>query len=944
MPQLTAPLLICRAFPYARRMAETAAASPARIYLVDGSGYIFRAFYAVAPLSTRDGFPTNALFGFTRMLMKLLSQAGDAPVAMVFDAGRTTFRNDLYPEYKANRSECPAELVPQMPVFREIAAALGLPILELPGFEADDVIGTLTHRLAPIGAEVVIVSADKDLMQLVDERVWIWDTMRDRSFRVAEVREKFGVSPEQVVEVLGLTGDDSDNVPGVPGVGPKTAAQLIERFGSVEGVLANLEALQADSAIRNRKKIAAAIESNVELLRLSRRLVEVAREAPLMMVPEGRLGEEGRPIETLSPDELLHALRRREPEPSEIRALFDRLEFHSLLKEFPLALEASRKEAPKATYHVVYLDQFAEFVAKLTEQPRFAFDVETTSLDTLTAELVGASFCWSKDEAWYVPLAHTTAAKPQVPVERFIEALRPLFEREGVAKVAQNMKYDIAVLARYGIEFAGAGFDTMVASYLLNSEKGSHNLGVLALEFLGQPMADYEEVVAGCESFCDVEIQAAAEYCCRDSHYTWLIAEALEPQLAEQELERVFREVEMPLVPVLARMERRGVLLDMSLFATLSGDLAQQIATLEQEIYELAGTTFNLNSPKQLAEVLFTKLGISSRGLKRTKTGVSTDSSVLEKLRDRHPLPGKLLQYRMLHKLKSTYVDALPAQVSPTTGRLHTKLNQTVTTTGRLSSSEPNLQNIPIQTPEGRKIRRGFIAPPGKVLISADYSQIELRVLAHMSGDPALIHAFSEDIDIHAATARDILGLAPDAEVNAAQRRAGKTINFGIVYGMGPYRLSQDLGIPFEEATRYIESYFHKYQQVRELFDRIEHDAQTKGYVTTMLGRRRPIALGEGGGRDKGFLLRAAINAPIQGTAADIIKLAMITLERRVSAERAPLSMLLQIHDELLFECTAEAAPEMRELLREEMEQVIALAVPLRVEVGHGANWEEAHA
>lgn len=913
-----------------------------KAYLVDGSGYIFRAFYAVAPLTTKEGFPTNALFGFTRMLLKLLAASDSDHVVVVFDAGKKTFRTEMYAEYKANRIELPEDLRKQMPHFREICEALGLLILEKPGFEADDIIGTLTDKLTASGKDVVVVSGDKDLMQLVGPQVSIWDTMQDRRYNPAEVKEKLGVPPEKVVEYLGLTGDSSDNVPGLKGVGPKTALQLLEKFGSVEGVLSNVDAIESDSSIRNRRKIAEQIRADLDLVRMSRKLVEIDRNVNIDIPRNGTSAA----LASLEGDALLEMLVRHDPDQDKLREVVERFEFASLIRDLKLAPKAAAAETRAAwNFQTVWAEDFPAWLKIFSAQTEFAFDLETTSLDVLQAAIVGASFCWVDGEAYYIPLRHSSLpeGKTQVSERAFFAGIRAAMADAQIKKAGQNLKFDISVFGQQGVEVRGVAFDSMLASYLLNPDKGTHNLTVLAQDYLGLPTIEYTDVVGETDGFGEVPIEAATQYACQDALYAWMLKAKLSELLTEKELTKVFDEIEMPLVPVLARMERKGVRLDLELLSKMSVEIAAKLEVMEKQLYELAGCEFNLNSPKQLADVLFNKLGLSTKGIKKTKTGFSTDSSVLEKLSPLHPLPDLILQFRMLYKLKSTYVDTLREQVSPVSGRLHTRFNQAVTGTGRLSSSDPNLQNIPIQTEEGRKIRAAFVAEPGRVLLSADYSQIELRVLAHMSQDANLISAFTTGIDIHAKTAREIMGLGPNEEISPEDRRIGKTINFGVIYGMGAFRLARELGIPVGVAQSYIDGYFDRYPGVRELFARFERDATARGYVSTLFGRKRFVSAIDTSDRDQGFMLRAALNAPIQGTAADLMKLAMINIDRRILGGKTGLSMLLQIHDELVFECDAARVEDATELVRSEMENVVEFSVPLEVEVGFGNNWQEAH-
>jgi len=904
-------------------------------YLIDGSGYIFRAFYAIQRLSTKDGFPTNALFGFLKMVLKTIATANSSKVAIIFDAGRKTFRNELYPEYKANRDECPPELVQQMPYFRELSKAIGLPVLEAPGYEADDIIATLTAKLVAQNKDVVIVSGDKDLMQLVNEHVTIWDTMKDKRYKAPEVVEKFGVGPAQVTEVLALTGDTSDNVPGVDGVGPKTAAQLIVKYNDVEGVISNIEGIKNDTEIRNRKKIAETIEANLDQLRLSRRLVEVDSKVPLQ-----EISGDG--------DNMDELLSKREIDAVHLGELFNRFEFTTLFKEFKSVLGAAArpKTSENYSYTTILAEDFPAWCEEFLQQKDFAFDLETTALEIHNAEIVGISVCWDDKVSYYIPVGHHKA-EGQVSWKNFVDNTKRHFANPDVKKSGQNIKYDISILELHGIAVEGVTFDTMVAAYLLNPDSRSFNLTALAEEFLQLPVIEYDEVTEGAENFSGVSIEAATQYACQDAHYAWLLKGILGPRLEEGGLTKVFEQLEVPLVPVLARMEREGVKVDAKTLESMSAEFAVQLAELEKQIYAHAGQEFNINSTKQLAEIFFEKLGISTKGVKKTKTGFSTDSSVLEKLAEVHPLPALILEYRSLHKLKSTYTDALAQVINPKTGRVHTRLNQTITSTGRLSSSDPNLQNIPVQSEAGRRIRSAFVPEPGKIFIAADYSQIELRLLAHLSGDKNMIAAFNEGTDIHANTAREIMGLGAFDEVSDEIRRIGKTINFGIVYGMGAFRLSRELGIPVHQATSYINNYFARYPRVKEYFAKLEDAAMSNGEVQTIFGRKRVISAIDTSGRDSGFAMRAAINAPLQGSAADIIKLAMIKVDSMLRSSGIDAKLILQIHDELLIEAADRGAAENEKLMKsvqDAMEGVMELSVPLKVDAGSGKSWTEAQA
>jgi DNA polymerase-1 len=921
-----------------------------KVYLVDGSGYIFRAFYAVAPLTTKSGFPTNALFGFTKMLKKLIEQAQSEYVVVVFDSGRETFRKELYADYKANRTEPPEELKQQFPFFPKIAEALGLPIFTLPGYEADDIIGTLSHKIREAGDESVIVSADKDFMQLIGAGVSIWDTMNDRQIAEPEVKLKFGVAPDQVADILALIGDSSDNIPGLSGVGPKTAAQLIEKFGNIEAVLAGSAAIKEDKSIRNRLKIAEAIESDADTIRLSKRLATIVIDAPIEFSHSGQTFS----VTELKEQDLLKFLRRRAVNQIEVKKLIKDFQFESLLSPLLKATSEEAQEDVKTNYQIVSPDNFDSFLQSLAGQPAFAFDLETTSLDPLEAKIVGFSFSWKTGEGYYLPLEHVSGEAGslglqsklagQVATQKAFEKLKPILENPQIKKCGQNLKFDIKVLLGQGIETQGVEFDSMVAAYLLNPDRGSYNLTTLAEEYLGKAVIEYSEVTEAKSSFAEVDLESAKNYACQDADYAWSLKQKLSPLIAEQALTEVLQTIDLPLVPVLSKMELAGVEIDTALLSEMSHEFAQRLGQLELQIYELAGSEFNINSPKQVSDILFNKLQLPTKGLKKTKTGVSSDASVLEKLAEDHDLPRVMLEYRGLHKLKSTYVDALPESVSNISGRLHTSFNQTVTATGRLSSSSPNLQNIPIASPDGARIRAAFVAPEGKLLISADYSQIELRLLAHIAEDVNMRAAFEADADIHTQTARELLGIAAGQEIKSEQRRIGKTMNFAIIYGMGAFRLSKELGVSFSEAENYIKRYFDLYSGVRDYFKLTEEKAIEQGYVTTIFGRKRFINSIDASGRDKGFIVRAALNAPIQGSAADIIKLAMISLDREISTKKYPLKLIMQIHDELVFEVDHAFAEEGKAAVVSQMENVVQLSVPMKVDAGLGSSWQVAHA
>jgi DNA polymerase-1 len=701
----------------------------------------------------------------------------------------------------------------------------------------------------------------------------------------------------------------------------------------VEGVIASVGAIKEDKEIRNRAKIAESIESNIEQLRLARRLVEVEYNVPLEKIVDG------------TPD-IHELLSKREVDAGHLAELFEKFEFHTLFKEFKGVLNSAKKAdvASDYFYKTITPQEFSEWARTLASQKEFSFDLETTSLNIHDAQIVGISICWSSKESFYIPINHVEDS-PQVSWSDFCADTKSVFADASVAKSGQNIKYDISILELHGISVRGVTFDSMVAAYLLNPDSRNYNLTALANEFLNLPVIEYDEITADKEDFSEVAIADATTYACQDAHYAWLLQQELFPRLREAGLDRVFTELEVPLIPVLASMERIGVKVDADKLRTMSAEFDAQLKHLEVRIYEQADCEFNINSPKQLADVFFNKLGISTKGVKKTKTGFSTDSSVLEKLAETHPLPALILEYRSLHKLKSTYTDALAEDICTKTGRVHTRLNQTLTGTGRLSSSDPNLQNIPIQSAEGRRIRSAFIPESGSIFISADYSQIELRLLAHLSGDENLIRAFREGRDIHSSTAREIMGLSAHEDVPDDIRRIGKTINFGIVYGMGAFRLARELGIPVQQASNYITNYFQRYPKVKEYFAMLEEGALSKGVVETIFGRKRFISAIDTSGRDQGFAMRAAINAPLQGSAADIIKLAMIRVSELLSKSHPQASLVLQIHDELLVEAPDLGAEQNSTLAGEithTMESVMELAVPLKVDAGVGHNWQEA--
>lgn len=889
-----------------------------RLYLVDGSSYIYRAYFAIRHLSNSRGEATNAIYGFTTMLLTLLRQEQPDHIAVIFDSKGPTFRKDLYPDYKANRAAMPDDLVPQIPIIKDMVRAFNMPALELPGYEADDIIATLARRFADQGLEITVVTGDKDLMQIVDDRISLLDTMKGKVSRRAEVIERFGVPPEQVLEVLGLAGDSSDNIPGVPGIGEKTASGLIQEFGSIENLLANIDQVKGKKRQEN-------LRAYTDQARLSRQLADL--------------------IYDLDIDVRLDDLELSEPDNRALGELFRQLEFNKLLQDLPSMQKPDISE-PTADYRTVLtLADLEQMMAKLETAGAFAIDTETTSLVAVQADLVGISFSLEPETGWYVPLAHSYLGVPeQLSTELVLEKLRPLLENPTFLKTGQNIKYDALVLRRAGIELAGIDVDTMILSYVTHPQAKSHGMDALALEHLNYRTTTYAQMTgSGKKQICfsEVEIDKATRYAAEDADITLRLAQKLLPQLQDDALRKLFRDVEMPLVEVLARMEWCGIRIDADLLGELSASMNEKLVALEEQIYQLAGGSFNINSPKQLGEILFEKLGLAKG--KKTKTGWSTNVEVLQGLADEHEIAAQLLNYRSVSKLKNTYTDALPKLLNPATGRLHTSFNQAITATGRLSSSDPNLQNIPIRTPEGRRIREAFIPQQGWALIAADYSQVELRVMAHMADVAALKESFANAEDIHQRTASEIFNVFPEM-VSADMRRQAKTINFGVLYGMGAFSLAKDLGIGRAQAQQFIDQYFERYPAVRLFMEEKKEQAREFQYVTTLLGRRCAVPeINSKNGAIRSYAERNAINYPIQGSAADIIKVAMVNIDRRLRHEKFQTRMLLQVHDELVFEAPPSELAEVKELIRFEMEHAVTLDLPLQVDLGVGGTWAEAH-
>jgi DNA polymerase-1 len=883
------------------------------LYIIDGNSYIYRAFYAVRGLTNSSGLPTNAIFGFANMLLKVIKEKTPAMLAIVFDPKGPTRRHLEFKEYKANRPPMPRDLVPQIPYIHNLVEAFRIPVFIQEGQEADDVIATLARKAEADGLNVTIVTGDKDILQLVGPHINVYDTMKEKVYEPADVEERFGVPPERVIEIMGLMGDAVDNIPGVPGIGEKTAQSLIKQYGTIENVLLHAPEI-------TKPKLRQSLMESAHLARLSRELAILRADVPITVDYE--------------------SLKPQPPDNAALLRMMRELEFTTLLKYIV------QEPQQEADYHTV-LDEtdFQDLIRTLAAAQEFCFDTETTSLDAMQAELVGISFAIKPFHAYYLPLGHCYLGMPKpIALDQALAALKPIMENPAIKKIGQNIKYDLLVLGHYGIAVNGISFDTMIASYLLNPSKPSHGMDAIALEYLNYKTQTYTEVCGtGKKQICfsAVDVAAATRYSGEDADITLRLKQVLAPMLVDHNLEKLFREMEMPLMEVLLDMERTGVKIDAAFLRSMSAKLGSDISRLEKTIYELAGTEFNINSPKQLADILFVKLQLTP--LKKTKTGFSTNVDVLEELAHVHPLPAEILKYRSLAKLKSTYVDALPVMINPKTGRLHTSLNQTVTATGRLSSSDPNLQNIPIRTDEGRAIRKAFIAEQGASLLSADYSQIELRVLAHMSEDLNLIQTFQNDEDVHTRTASEIFSLPPD-EITPEMRRKAKAVNFGIIYGISAFGLAQDIGVSNNEAKKYIDNYFARYPHVREFIDKTIEEGKTNGYVTTLFKRRRFIPeLASSVAAVRNFGERMAVNTPIQGTAADLIKLAMINIQKRLAQEGLRSKMILQVHDELVFEVPDPEIEVMKKIVQEEMEGVLTLSVPIKVDIGVGKNWDEAH-
>jgi DNA polymerase-1 len=896
------------------------------LLLVDGSSYLYRAFHVpnLQQLSNSRGEPTGAVYGVTNMLRSLIREYRPEHMAVVFDARGKTFRHELYPEYKANRPSMPEELAAQVEPLHAVVRAMGLPLLQVPDVEADDVIGTLARQAGEQGMDTVISTGDKDMAQLVNAHVSLVNTMSQTSLDEAGVEEKFGVTPGQIIDYLALTGDSSDNIPGVPRVGPKTAAKWLGTFGSLDNLIAHAGDIKG--------KVGESLREHLEQLPLSRELTTIRCNLELDSAPAD--------------------LQVQAADKDALRTLYAGLEFTRLLDELDSGsgeASATAGVQPEADYQTVLTQaQLDDWLTRLQQAGVFAFDTETTSIDYMAARIVGVSFAVTAHEAAYVPLAHDYPGAPdQLDREAVLAQLRPLLESSELSKIGHHIKYDRNVLANHGIVLDGMAYDSMLESYVLASTAVRHDMDSVALKYLGHSNIKYADVAgkgARQLSFNEVPVEAAAPYAAEDADITLQLHQAMWPQLsAMPALEKIFTDIEMPLVTVLSDMEQTGVAIDTGMLARQSDELAQRIVDIEEEAHREAGQPFNLGSPKQIQQLLFDKLQLPVLA-KTPKGAPSTAESVLQELALDYPLPRLILEHRSLSKLKSTYTDKLPQQVCERTGRVHTSYHQAVAATGRLSSSDPNLQNIPVRTEEGRRIRQAFVAPPGKVLLAADYSQIELRIMAHLSADAGLLKAFSAGEDVHRATAAEVFGVAPET-VSSEQRRSAKAINFGLIYGMSAFGLAKQLGIARGAAQEYIDVYFARYPGVHDYMEATREQAREQGYVETVFGRRLYLPdIKARNGQLRAAAERTAINAPMQGTAADIIKRAMIDMHNWLGSDTGlDISMIMQVHDELVFEVAESDLEAVREPVNERMRGAASLSVPLVVDIGVGANWDEAH-
>jgi len=890
------------------------------LYLIDGSSYIFRAYYGVrADLSTSEGFPTNAVYGFATMLLKFLREYEPRYLAMVFDSKGEVFRNEIYPEYKANRDEAPESLKLQFPKIFELVQAFSIPMLAMEGYEADDIMGTIAR--AQQESEVILVTGDKDFCQLVSGNVTLIDTMRERVTGVGEVQKKYGIKPGQMVDFFALVGDKVDNVPGVAGVGEKTASALISEYGDLDSVYVNLDAL--------RPSVARKLKEHKDNAYLSRELVTIKTDVGV-----------GTSIEDF---------RYEGYEAKNLREIFSELEFGKLLDDIGASLQPSESELVRYdSYETVFEEEsLSRIISMIEETGELSIDLETNSKLPMNAGIVGFSLCPAPGRAFYVPVGHvgTIEAEKQIKLEVVLSMLKPILESGDINKTGQNIKYEMLVLRNHGVTLRGIYFDTMLAAHLLDASRGSYKLDELSRTELGHRMISYNDVTGKGKSkknFSEVDIETATRYSCEDSDVTFILSRKFLETLRQEGLWDLYRENVLGLLPVLCDMEFTGVSVDTAILEEMSEEFEKDLSSIEAEIYEKTGGEFNINSTKQLSEVLFEKLRLPARK-KTAKGAFSTDSEVLRDLSTIHEVPRLILRHRFLSKLKSTYIDQLPRLIRPATGRIHTSFNPAGTSTGRLSSSDPNLQNIPIKTKDGKRIRKSFVAKDDCLILSADYSQIEIRLLAHFSGDPTLLEALRGNKDVHVATACEIFNATED-RVTSEMRNLAKTINFGIIYGISAFGLSKQLGTTVSVSRNYINRYFDRYSEVKAYMQSSVEEARSKGYTETLVGRRRPIPELVSGNRvERNRGEREAINTPIQGSAADIINLAMIRIFARLEEEGFRSKMILQVHDELLFEVHETELEELQTHIKNDMENAWELRVPLRVEMRAAENWAEAH-
>ncbi|MGD9638668.1 MAG: DNA polymerase I [Alphaproteobacteria bacterium] len=934
-----------------------------RLFLIDGSGYIFRAFYALPPMTRSDGTPVNAVYGFTNMLMRLVSEMQAEYAVVVFDAARKNFRNDIYADYKANRKETPEELIPQFPLLRDAVGAFGLPMLEKEGFEADDLIATLANKAAAENMEVTVISADKDLMQLVNDQIKLYDPIKNKFINIPEVVDKFGVVPEKVIDVQALAGDTSDNIPGVPGIGVKTAALLINEYDTLENLLDNA------AKIKQNKRRELLIEHK-DLALISKKLVTLCPNVPLDDIKIDDFLTKAPLLDDVLNFIEIHEFRSLKTKAESWLKKFNNNRENKTISE-PLlysennSIKVDNTSKKPPVYKLIQdLPSLKSTLKEAEKKGYFAIDTETDSLDPHSAHLVGISLAFEENEAFYIPVGHIakkaqssfdffdtaepTELLPQIPLKDVLSELKPLLEDKGLLKIGHNIKFDyhVFVKAYQGNLALSPIDDTMVMSYVLDGSKNGHGMDELAKIHLNHQTILFKDVCdkkKGIKNFAEVELNEAAQYAAEDADVTLKLWHFFKKRLLEEKMVTLYETIERPLINVLCAMEQRGILVDSTKLNEAKFEFEKYIKDFEAEIFNLSETEFNIGSPKQLGEILFEKMGINTG--KKTATGSwSTDAETLENLRDEgHKIAEYILKWRQFSKLKNTYTDALVNQINPQTKRVHTSFAQTITSTGRLSSSNPNLQNIPARNEEGRKIRQAFIAPSNYSLVAADYSQVELRLVAHVANIPAMKRAFENGVDIHAATASEVFGI-PIEGMDSLIRRKAKAINFGIIYGISPFGLAAQLGISRGEAKEYIDSYFAKFPEINQYMEETKIFARKNGFVLTPFGRKCYIdGINHKNGNIRGFAERAAINAPIQGGAADIIKMAMIKIEKEITKEAMNAKMLLQVHDELIFETPKENADNLAQKIKGIMADIVNLSVPLIVDAGIANNWEEAH-